>query len=400
MDHLLYLAHRIPYPPNKGDKIRSFNILRGLSRHFHIHLGAFVDDPEDTRYASELEPLCKSLHLENINPVIGKIKCLQGLINGMPLSVQYYHCPAMQNWVDQVLDEYDIDRIVVFSSAMARFLNWDHKSRKIVDFVDVDSCKWKQYSEAKSWPANWIYKREAEQLLEFDRNISANADCSVFVSHNEADLFRELSPETSDSVIDISNGVNVDYFDPGTELDSPYPEQEKALVFTGAMDYWANVDAVTWFVEEVFPEIRKQHPDTWFYIVGSNPGRNVKALESYPGIKVTGKVPDVRPYIKYAWCSITCLRVARGIQNKILEAMAMGRPVITTSFAIEGIADAESASAADLDVCITDAPHEMVQAVEQVLENTARPPVSLKNRKYVTTRFGWEASIARFLQYL
>jgi sugar transferase (PEP-CTERM/EpsH1 system associated) len=335
---LLFLSHRIPYPPNKGDKIRSFNLLKHLSKYYRIHLGAFVDDPVDWAYKSKLEAFCDNIYLHNIKPLQRRLISLKGLLYGMPLTLPYYFHPKMQQWVNTILTKHPIEAIVIFSSPMAQYVTNQSGSahRRIVDFVDVDSDKWAQYAGTKSWPFSWIYRREARTLLRYERSIALAFDASIFVSKEERTLFRNLAPESAERCFYIQNGVDTDYFSPDRSYPNPY-KNSKILVFTGAMDYWANIDAVCWFAKKVFPEILNRIPEAEFYIVGTRPSSEVQALSKQSGITVTGSVPDVRVYLAHATGAVAPMRIARGVQNKVLEAMSMGLPVLTTPMGVEGI---------------------------------------------------------------
>ncbi len=336
---LLFLVHRIPYPPNKGDKIRSFNMLKHLGGNYRVHVGAFVDDPHDWQYESTLQSLCGELCLLALKPGHRRIASLKGLLTGQPLTLPYYESSAMQQWVDELLASRPIDAVVIFSSPMGQFLE-NHASadcRRIVDFVDVDSDKWVQYSSSKSWPWSWLYGREGRTLLAYERKLAAEFDASVFVSDEECALFQRLAPEVKERCVGICNGVDTDYFSPERDYPNPYEKAGPILVFTGAMDYWANVDAVRWFAEKIFPAIRTRVPAAEFYIVGARPASNVRTLAGTDGITVTGAVHDIRPFLAHATGAVAPMRIARGIQNKVLEAMAMGLPVLASPEAAEGI---------------------------------------------------------------
>jgi len=338
MKELLFLAHRIPYPPNKGDKIRSYHLLKHLSQRFIVHVGAFVDDPDDWKYAQALTAMVSgNVKLLPLKPRFARLRSLTGVLHGEPLTLPYYRNNVMQTWIAQLLAERPIDQAVVFSSAMAQYLEPYPKLRRIVDFVDIDSDKWRQYAERKSWPMNWVYRREARTLLDYERHIAGSFAAATFVSSAEAELFRQQAPECASRVGYYNNGVNLEYFSPTWDYETPYPPGQRVLVFTGAMDYWANVDAVTWFAREIFPAVRAQFADVCFYIVGSRPTPEVYALAG-DRIFVTGSVPDVRPYLAHAAISVAPLRIARGIQNKVLEAMSMAKTVIVSPQALEGIA--------------------------------------------------------------
>jgi sugar transferase (PEP-CTERM/EpsH1 system associated) len=337
VDNLLLLIHRIPYPPNKGDKIRSYHLLKHLAQHYRVHLGTFVDDPDDWQHVPHVQAMCASSHFASLKPLRARVRSLGALLFNRSLSLDYYRDAGLGAWTAATMKAHDISRIVVFSSAMAQYAEAYPDARRVVDFCDVDSDKWRQYAEKKSWPMNWLYRHEARQLLAYERRVARECDASLFVSAPEAALFKELAPESVAKIGFFNNGVDTDYFSPERSYASPYPAGERAVVFTGAMDYWPNIDAVQWFAQEVFPQLRAKFSDTSFYIVGARPDAAVRALAQLPGVVVTGTVPDVRPYIAHARVAVAPLRIARGIQNKVLEAMAMATPVVVSPQALEGI---------------------------------------------------------------
>ena len=299
-EDLLLLVHRIPFPPNKGDKIRSYHLLKHLAKKYNVHLGTFIDDENDLQHIDTVKQWCGKSYFESLNPGKAKIGSLTALLMNRPLSLDYYRSAKMQAWVDSTVKQKSIRKIVVFSSAMAQFVEAKHDSCRVVDFVDIDSDKWLQYARKKVWPMSWLYQREGRTLLAYERKIAKICDASLFVSQAESDLFKTLAPESTNKIGFFNNGVDTDYFSPDTPHENPYAKNDQVIVFTGAMDYWPNIDAVQWFAEEAFPEIRKIHPSTMFYIVGARPSEQVIQLGNIPGIKVTGSVPDVRPYLAHA----------------------------------------------------------------------------------------------------
>ena len=234
MEDLLFLAHRIPYPPDKGDKIRSWNILRYLARSYRIHLGAFVDDPRDLRYQDKLGSMCASINLLTLSPMAGRLRSLSGLGRNVPLSIPYYYDSRMQHWVTSRLEQDGLQRIFVFSSPMAQYVTNSRASacRRVIDFVDVDSDKWGQYARHKRWPLSWLYRREAERLLVFEKNVATRFDASIFVSSAEAALFKQLLPEVSGRVLRVSPAfVAGGFFEEGDallEID-PYDYRQAAI---------------------------------------------------------------------------------------------------------------------------------------------------------------------------
>ncbi|OQW79244.1 MAG: sugar transferase [Proteobacteria bacterium ST_bin11] len=391
---LLYLVHRIPYPPNKGDKIRSFHFLQALAAEYRIFLGTFIDDPDDKQHIDALKPFCADTCCIDLDPKFGKIKSLVGLLSGEALSLPYYRNRELQEWVDKTTNEEGIERVMIFSSPMAQYVEKYTNLHWVADFVDVDSDKWQQYALSKRWPASWIYRREAEKLLAYEQHIAARADATIFVSEQEADLFKILAPESAAKISFVNNGVDTDRFDPNLSCEKPFPAEQQTIVFTGAMDYWANVDAVTWFAEQVFPAIKSRLPDVRFYIVGSKPAKEVLQLaEKEAAISVTGRVDDVRPYVAHADVVVAPLRIARGIQNKVLEAMAMAKPIVATSAAMEGIP-----GGADLQVAIADAPEDFACQVLRFLEQSVES--ANVNRHYVESDFSWEQNGQRLCRLL
>lgn len=388
MAEILYLCHRIPYPPNKGDKIRSYNWLRALARRHTVHLGAFVDDPEDWAHRGTLKSWCDRICLRELVPKRAKLRSLKALAGRQALSFAYYRDRTMQEWVDRIMAERDIAAIVVFSSTMAPYVAKYRSTRRVLDFVDVDSDKWAQYARRSRLPMRWIYAREAKTLAAGERHLAAAFDASVFVSDAEAEFFRRSAPELGDRVHAIGNGVDAGYFDPSHAYDNP-GVGEQAIVFTGAMDYGANVDAVCWFVEQVFERIRQVYPQACFFIVGTRPTRRVQELDSIDGVHVTGAVPDVRPYLAQARVVVAPMRIARGLQNKVLEALAMARPVVMSSHAEAGLEPVSG----DF-YRVVDQPAEYADTVTEYLGEDTADTQYAGGRDYVLRHYGWDARFA------
>jgi len=330
MDSLLFLAHRLPFPPNKGDKVRSFHFLRHLAGRYRLFLGAFVDDPADWEHIESVRALCAGMHVEALAPWTKRARGVAGLLTGEAMTLPCFRSASLNEWVKEIAERERITRAFAFSSPMAQYALDLPQMRSFVDFVDMDSAKWGEYARRRPWPISAFYQREATRLFSCERDIAMRAEASIFVTRGEADLFCAAAPECAKRVVAIRNGVDSDYFSPAHDFASPFPADERPIVFTGAMNYWPNVDAVLWFAREVLPEIRKRDESTRFYVVGMNPDSAVRELASDPSVVVTGRVGDVRPYLKHARVVVAPLRVARGIQNKVLEAMAMAKPVVVT----------------------------------------------------------------------
>ena len=339
MANLLYLVHRLPFPPNKGDKVRSYHLLRHLVHQHRVHLGTFIDDPDDEQHVDTVRAWCAGFHAARLAPRRARVASLAALATGEALTLRYYRDAGLAAWVDRTLAVERIDAVVVFSSSMVQYAEKRPDLPLLVDFVDVDSAKWSEYAGRHPWPLSWLYRREGERLLAYERSAAARATRSFFVTDKETQLFRSLAPESAHSIEPLCNGVDAEFFAPDAQRASPYPAGEWPLVFTGAMDYWPNIDAVIWFAREVLPALKRDWPQLRFHIVGRSPPPAVQALAS-ESVNVTGTVPDVRPYLQYAKLVVAPLRLARGVQNKVLEAMAMARPVVCAQTCLEAI-DAE-----------------------------------------------------------
>lgn len=397
MANILFLAQRIPYPPNKGDKLRAYQVLQHWTNHHRVFLGCFVDDPEDWQYVELLQARCSDSHFAPLNPKRSLLRATSALLTNDPLGVPYYRHSGLANWVSRILEMEKPDCAFIYSSVMAQYVLRDpnRPQRVLMDFVDVDSEKWSEYAATKRFPARQVYRRESRQLLRFDRRVALQTDASIFVSEPEAALFRERSPETRDKVHAISNGIDTEYFSPDNAGLRPHSDGAPIAVFTGRMDYWPNVDAVIWFSDEILPQLRSRFPDFTFLIVGAKPSRDVRALSDRPGVFVTGTVPDVRPYIGQADIVVAPMRISRGIQNKVLEGMAMARPVIVTPQALEGIdavPDKHLLLACDSD--------EFVKCAEACCESAFALRIGAAARQRVLEAHSWETSLAKYDQLL
>ena len=330
MMRILYLAHRVPYPPNKGDKIRSFHEIRHLGRLHELHLLAFCDRKEDLQYENDLLQYCRTVKLIPLSRWVQKLRAAGAMLAGRPWTLGYFSSRAMRLAVEQKLAENQFDMIFAYSSSMAPYVEPVKSVPKILDFVDSDAGKWSQFAAATRAPFNWIYGYEARRLKEFEIRMIDTFDCCSFVSPRETEhlpLHR-----TSRKPFYIQNGIDLDFYDA-----PPRTTVSQTIIFIGALDYFPNIDAVTYFATEVFPIVREKVAGTRFMIVGSRPGARVLRLARLPGVTVEGDVKDVRPFIAEARVSVAPLRISQGIQNKVLEALALGLPVVASTNAAAGL---------------------------------------------------------------
>ncbi|MGV7206274.1 TIGR03087 family PEP-CTERM/XrtA system glycosyltransferase [Oxalobacteraceae bacterium A2-2] len=389
MRDLLFVTHRLPYPPNKGDKIRAYHMLRYLQRHFNVHLGCFVDDGNDLQHTAQVADGCASTCFVRLHPGLARLASLRGLLNGEPLSVPYYRHGAMMRWVERTVSRHPIAAGLAYSGAMAQYLP-DSLPRRVIDLVDVDSEKWCAYAACQPWPLSMLYRRESRYLLAYERQLARSVERVLLVSRAEAELFRLRAPESHHSVSHFCNGVDSDYYQCLPERPSPYGHRAQVAVFTGAMDYWPNIDAVRWFAGHVLPALRHDFPALQFHIVGARPVGAVRQLARLDGVHVSGAVPDIRPYLQHAAVAVAPLRIARGVQNKVLEAMAMQRPVVASPQALEGIA----ASTGHEVLCAGDEA-EFVRQIGHVLRHPGAAEIGIAARQRVLRDYRWERNLER-----
>lgn len=387
MRDLLFLCHRVPYPPNKGDKIRAWNMIVALARNWRVHLGCLVDDPADWSHLPRLREVCADVGVFRIHPRRQRIRALLTTRPGVPLTLGYFRSAGLLRWVADKLRDRDIRHAFAFSSSMAPYLMKARPLTRILDMVDVDSDKWAAYAADARGPMRAVWAREARTLLTYERLAASRFDRTLFVSAQEAARFVALAPEARDSVGVLENGVDLDYFSPDTRFQNPLPGEGPVLVFTGTMDYRPNVDAVVWFAREVLPLVRTTWPTARFAIVGANPAREVSALADLSGVIVTGRVPDTRPYLAHAALVVAPLRIARGIQNKVLEAMAAGRPVLATPDAFEGIH-----AMPGRDLLVAAGPTETARLAAEVLSG-AHAELGASARRLVEERYDWRMTL-------
>lgn len=384
MGDILFLAHRSPFPPDRGDKIRAFNVLKHLAMNHRVHIVAFADDPRDLESKDGLVPFTASRSILWRGKSRSRALA-EALVQRRPASLTAFDNRAMHDAVTDLLGREPIETIYVFSGQMAQYVPAKTRAHVIMDFCDMDSLKFADYAKGSHGPMRWLMQREARLLFQFECRVARHVDASLFVSEAEADLFRERSGVTN--VQAVENGIDTEFFDPAAAF-RRIDTTGKLIVFTGQMDYRPNVEAVTWFAETVLPHIRVVHPDAVFVIVGRNPTAAVTALANQDGIRVTGEVADVRPWLDAAACVVAPLKIARGIQNKVLEAMAMARPVVASGPAAEGIDHDGTILSGDTVAEVSDAVNGLLSDAHDAAA------MGRKARERVQARYGWSARLA------
>ena len=374
MRDLLFLAHRVPFQPDRGDKIRSYHILRHLSRDWRIHLCTFGESEADLNPPPAFTDLLASCRIVRRSKSM-PLAAFQALATGAPVSLTAFAHPEMAKAVRQVRRN-GVAAAYIFSGQMAQYAG---EEPTIMDMVDVDSAKFDALAERAGVAKRLILRREARRLGAFERRVAAGMDATLFVSEAEAALFRAGGGEGR--VMAVENGIDASVYDPA--IVTPVAEPGPLIVFTGQMDYQPNIDAVTHFAEAILPQVRKAHPTARFAIVGRAPTPGVRRLAGEDVI-VTGEVPDTRIWLAAAAVCVAPLTLARGIQNKVLEAMAMARPIVASRAAAEGIDHGGTIAVAAGDLDLAD---KLIAALKDPTTNSAA-------RARVLDRYDWSARLA------
>jgi sugar transferase (PEP-CTERM/EpsH1 system associated) len=387
---ILFLAHRIPYPPTKGDKIRAYHFLAHLARRHVVHLGCFIDDPDDWPHADHLRRLCAECHFAALPRARVWLRSGRALLRNEALSTAVLQDAALAYWMRHLVQRRPIRCVFAYSAGMAQFLprGPGRGVRRIVDFVDVDSEKWGEIAAYRRWPWSWLYRRERDRLRAFDRDAVARCDHALFVSSTEAQAFQQLIPCAQRRAIVVPNGVDSRHFTPELRQPSPFEPGGPVVAFTGDMSYWPNEDAALWFARRVLPRLRAEHPDLRFVVVGRRPGRRLRRCATRLGFTLTGAVPDVRPFLAHSAVAVAPLRVAQGVPNKVLEAMAMAKAVVATPAAARGLRVHTGQ-----DILLASDPETFARATSQALDPQFARAMGARARARVLADYAWAPSL-------
>ena len=376
---ILFIAQRVPFPPDRGDKITTYNEIKYLSRNHEVEVLCLADGRKDLENVEGLKKIASKVYAEVLHPIPAKIRSLISLILPIPFSILYFHNRTLHKIAIKRHETNPFDAVIVYSSSVAQYAEKLTNTCRVMQFADLDSLKWKQYADKNRFFFKWLFAREAKLLLGYERKIAHTFNHSLVCTPLEKNDFIRLIPGAT--VHCVANGVDFDYF-------KPLPDTEKipcSLVFTGVMDYFPNVEGVLWFVKDIFPLIQKELPGVTFTICGSKPSPEISSLAS-KGIEVTGRVPDTRPYLDRAQVAVLPLRIARGIQNKLLEAMSMGLPCIATTSASGGLIEQ-----CKNDIVIEDTPDAFAEkTIALLLNKYMRDTLGQKARSAVENYYGWE----------
>ena len=380
---ILYVCHRFPFPPKRGGKIRPFNMISHLHQSHEVHVVSLVRSDEEEQEGKGIAEHCKGFYPCRVSNTVAWAKTLAFGGSAIPASFGYFHSFKMKKQIRALLEQYSFDLIFVHCSSVAGYVDWVEGIPKIMDFGDMDSQKWLEYSVFKPFPLSWVYKLEGIKLERVEKQLARRFDYSSCTTSAEHQTL--VSYQAAKNTFWFPNGVDATYFHTQEKYDS------KQICFIGRMDYYPNQEGMFEFCEKVWPKLLAKKPELKLVIVGANPSDKVRALGDLTNVTVTGSVPDVRPYVLDSALSVAPLNIARGTQNKILESMAMGVPVVCSQQAAGGIDAVENEH-----MLVARTSDDYVKAILELTENTEkRKQFSTAGRERVLTNHNWKNSMRR-----
>ncbi len=406
---VLMLTHRLPYPPDRGDRIRSYHMLKELARHFEVAIGCTSDEPVWLQHHQLLSTIAKRVGIQPISNNASKLKAFTACATGQAITPHYYYRQGLADTITQWHEEAPFDVVLTFCTGMIRYARLivptlagkgagAHRNghtgspkpiRHVLDLVDVDSLKWRSYARQTWPPLRWVYGAEARRLRRIESGAFDRLDAITVVSEAEAQAYRDEVGDHPGLTV-VGNGVDLEYFAPLPDADSP------TLVFVGVLNYKPNVEGLAWFVANVFAKLRSRLPDAKLMVVGRHPTPRVEQMGEQPGVEVVGSVSDVRVYLRQASAVIAPLRIARGVQNKVLEAMASSRAVVCSHQAAEGIHASDGQH-----LLVADQPDQWVGQIERlVTDQGLRRRIAEAARQHVAEHYSWSKRLEPMVDLL
>ena len=381
---IFFVCQRVPFPPDRGDKITTFNEIRHLSTKHEVHVFCLADGRRDLDNVPDLLSYARSVTAVPVIGWVGKLRALKALLAGGPLSVAAFNEAELHDAINKKFAELRPDLIMIYSCNVAQYAAHFPQVPRIMQFAELDSSRWGQFARRSRRPLRWVYAIEERRFSSYERHIALTFSHALVCTAAEQSDFERLIPGAPVSL--VGNGVDLEYF-----RSKGIAKQPGSIVFTGVMDYFPNVDAVLWFCYEILPIVQRHIPEAGLTICGSRPVAAVRRLAKRRGVTVTGRVPDTRPYMDRAEVFVAPLRMARGIQNKLLEALAMGLPCVASSAATTGTAvpDGEGIIAANNR-------EEFAEHIVRLLRDRAfRAEMAEKARAAAELNYRWETQLAK-----
>jgi len=387
---ILFVCHRLPFPPNRGGKIRPFHMIQHLGKKHSVVVASLAHSPQELLEGQPLREYCDEVIAEVLPDRVRWSQALRALATPTPSSVAYFFSAPLAQRIQAAWRRSAFDAVFVHCAFAAQYVRDLSCNLRVLDFGDVDSTKWMDYANVRSFPLSFGYRLEAEKLRRYEQRLTSEFHLCTATTEGERDEISKLQVRVPTAV--IPNGVDLSYFQPRNQT----PKNSSVLVFLGRMDYFPNIEAASYFANEIFPIIRQTVPQAEFRIIGSNPTRTVRKLSRIQGISVTGHVADVRPYLMDAAVAVAPLRIARGTQNKILQFLAMGIPVVTTSQAAKGVGAVPGRH-----FLVADGTQAFAEQVITLLRDAKlRDAFSIAGREPLATAHSWPASMRQLDQLL
>jgi polysaccharide biosynthesis protein PslH len=383
--NILYVCHRFPFPPKRGGKIRPFNMIRHLTAAGHqVTVCSLSRSDDEARDGQGIEAHCAQFEMGHVREWAQVARMVVRLPLPTPSSMGYFYSPELADKVRNLLATKSWDLIFVHCSSVAQYVEHVDDVPKILDFGDMDSQKWLEYANYKPFPLSMGYRLEGTKMLAAEKRLARRFDLCTATTRAE---WQTLNDYGTGAPTDwFPNGVDADFFAP---TDGLYDAD--TISFIGRMDYYPNQECMSRFCAQTWPLLEAARPAMKLLIVGADPSPAMRELGNLPGVTVTGSVPDVRPFIRGSALMVAPLNIARGTQNKILEAMAMGVPVVTSSIAAGGV-DAE----AEKHLLVADTPQACADAILRIVDNPAeRQRLAVAGRERMQSHHAWTRSMVR-----
>src|SRR6516225_764081 len=380
---IFFICQRVPFPPDRGDKITTFNAIRHVSTTHEVQVFCLADGSRDLDNIPDARRYAQSVTAVPVGGWTSKLRALKAMFTGHPLSVAAFSETRLHHAIRQKFGELRPDLIMVYSCNVAQYAEHFPQVPRIMQFAELDSSRWGQFARRSRLPMRWVYALEERRFFAYERHIARSLSHALVCTAAEQRDFERLIPGAPVSL--VGNGVDLDYF-----RSTGVAKRSGSIVFTGVMDYFPNIDAVVWFCDEVLPIVQQQIPGAGLTICGSRPAAAVRRLAKRRGVTVTGRVLDTRPYMDGAEVFVAPMRMARGIQNQLLEALAMGLPCVVSSAAATGtvVPDGEG-------ILATDDPEEFAEHVMRLLrDGVFRAAMASKARAVAELNYRWEAQLA------
>jgi polysaccharide biosynthesis protein PslH len=381
---ILYVCHRFPYPPKRGGKIRPFNMIRHLNQSHEVTVCSLSRSDTETAEAQGIAPHCADFHIGQVDERLQMLRMIATLPTPITASASYFHSTKLARTIDRLLAERAFDLIFVHCSSVAHFVSHVREVPKILDYGDMDSQKWLEYAHYKPFPLSMGYWWEGKRLEAEEKRLARKFDFCTATTAAEWETLRAYGVQTPADW--FPNGVDAEFFSPGED-----PYDPETVVFVGRMDYYPNQQCMFDFCANVLPALKARRPSIKLQIVGADPSPAVRRLGDIAGVTVTGSVPDVRPYVTRAALTVAPLQIARGTQNKILESMAMGVPVVCSKAAAGGV-DAVPGE----HLLVAETADEICNAVLRLVAAPAeRARLAQAGRARVLSNHAWASSMRR-----